>query len=77
MKNTKTWKFANNYSAMWMVRLGLIICLLALVVSGYSRSYETSEIVALPMIILALIASIIRTERALVKYADKIESGHA
>ena len=77
LKNNKTWKFANNYAAMWMVRFSLILCLLSMCVWEYTASYKTTETIMLPLLIIAIIATIIRTEKALVKYADKIESGNA
>jgi uncharacterized membrane protein len=76
-KNNKTWKFANNYSAMWMVRFALMLCLLAMVVWGFTYSFATTELIMIPFLFIALVATVIRTEMALVKYADKIESGQA
>ncbi|HCP92597.1 MAG TPA: SdpI/YhfL protein family [Bacteroidetes bacterium] len=75
MKNNKTWKFANNYSAMWLVRLSLLLSIISIAIFAYNDSFKTTESIALPFIIVALVVVIVRTERALVKYADKIERG--
>lgn len=76
-KNDKTWKFANNYAAMWTVRFALMLCLLSMVVWGFTHSFDTTEMIMIPLMLIALVATIIRTEMALVKYADKIDSGRA
>ncbi len=62
---------------MWMVRFALLLCLISLVVWGFTKSFVITEGVMAPLLLIALAATIIRTEMALVKYADQIESGHA
>lgn len=77
MKNNKTWKFANNYAAMWMSRFSLMLCILSLIVWGFTYSFTTTEMIMAPLLVIVLVATIVRTEMALVKYADQIESGHS
>lgn len=72
MKDPKTWKFANNYAAMWMVRLSLMLCMIAMGFMAYNQSLATTERIMIPFVIGLVITLIIRTERALIKYADKL-----
>ncbi len=62
---------------MWMVRFALMLCLLSIIVWGFTYSFVTTELIMIPFLLIVLVATIIRTEMALVKYADSIESGHA
>jgi hypothetical protein len=51
------------------------LSIISIAIFAYNDSFKTTESIALPFIIVALVVVIVRTERALVKYADKIERG--
>lgn len=74
VRNINTWRFANEYAAMWIVRIALSATILSLALSGYLNSYMLTEQIMVPVIILGLLFVIIKTERALKKYADRIDT---
>jgi uncharacterized membrane protein len=74
IRNINTWKFANEYAAMWLVRVALGATILSLALSGYFDSYIVTEQIMAPIVVLGLVFVIVKTEQALKKYADRIDS---
>jgi uncharacterized membrane protein len=73
-RNIYTWRFANNYASTWMIRISLVLCMLGLAIAGYNDSYMLAEKHVFPLVPVAILFVIIKTEKALNTHADRIDA---
>lgn len=71
MKNKETWKFANMYASMWLVRLTALLFMIAIFLYSWPVDTELIEVYMIGPVIISLIVVIIRTENYLSKVFDK------
>ncbi len=70
MKNKETWKFANMYASMWLVRLTALLFMIAILLYSWPVDTALIELYMIAPVIIALIVVIVRTENYLGKMFD-------
>lgn len=71
MKNEDTWRFANNYAAMWMVRVYAFLFMVAIFLFSWPLPFKQIEGIMLAPVLLGLVLIIVRTESYLNTLFDK------
>ena len=71
MKSKDSWDFAQRYSAQQLIMFGTVLALSSVVGLIYQPPYKYALLAGLGLMIIALIAIIVRVERALKKRSEK------
>lgn len=71
MKNKETWKFANMYASMWLVRTSALLFMIAIFLYSWPVDVAMIEVYMLAPVLFALVLVIVRTENYLGKMFDK------
>ncbi len=65
MKNADTWKFANAYAAMWLIRINAFLFMVAIFLFSWPMSIKTIESYLVIPAVAGLALVIYRTEKYL------------